>query len=79
MQDKIIKTRLNNKMYDDVIKYCSQHGITTSQYIRNCISFSLKCAGRKQKGDYRTESAEEFFNNFYDEYMNEKYANIDLK
>lgn len=69
MQDKIIKCRLNNKMYDDVIKYCSQHGITTSQYIRNCISFSLKCAARKKGGNDGGVSAQEWIDKFYDDYM----------
>lgn len=73
MQDKIIKTRLNDKMYKDVINYCSQHGITTSQYIRNCISFSLKCTTRKQGGfNNGGESAEDFLNKFYDDYMKSK-------
>lgn len=71
MQDKIIKTRLNDKMYKDVINYCSQHGITTSQYIRNCISFSLKSAGRKQGGNNGTMGAQEWIDKFYDDYMKE--------
>lgn len=69
MQEKIIKTRLNDKMYKDVLNYCSQHGITTSQYIRNCISFSLKCANRKKGVNDGGVSAQEWIDKFYDDYM----------
>lgn len=72
MNDNIVKTRVSNKMYEEIKTACSELGLTTSEFIRGAIDYSLKSRAKKQKNKGGGDSAENWLDAFYDNYMKNK-------
>lgn len=75
MNDNIVKTRVSNKMYDEIKNACSELGLTTSEFIRGAINYSLKSRAKKQNNKGGGVSAQEWIDAFYDNYMKEAEKN----
>lgn len=62
MQDNIVKCRMNENLYKDLLKYCAKHKVSVSQVIRNAISFTLKVDKKKE---VKTEDLHEWMADVY--------------
>lgn len=77
-QKKVVCVRLNESVINEINKVCEDLEIDFSDFIRGAINYSLKCRAKKQKskgGGFST-GGEDYFNNFYDNYMKENAEEI---
>lgn len=62
MQDNIVKCRMNENLYKDLLKYCAKYKLSISQVVRNAISFTMKVDKNKEG---KTQDIREWFNDIY--------------
>lgn len=79
MKDNIIKCRVSEKQYKEIVNACSELELSLSEFLRGAVKFSLKAnAKRKERkggGIDATESAQNWLDDFYDNYMRERGGN----
>lgn len=69
---KVVCVRLNEKTINEINNACNELEIDFSDFIRGAISFSLKSRAKKQKIKGGGESAQNWLDTFYDNYMKEQ-------
>ena len=68
---KVVCVRLNENTINEINNVCNDLEIDFSDFIRGAIRFSLKSRAKKQKSKGGGESAQNWLDTFYDNYMKE--------